>query len=72
MSYLYVIDMSGKCTEFYRKRSADDIWSKLVVGHIEKKKPFAQGDAMIVKTELYEAGFQWGKDFYLSKETPHA
>lgn len=70
MSDLYVIDKSGKCVEHYRKKPADDVWAKIVIGCITDKKSFAQGDALIVRDELQEAGLEWGKDFYLKKVSP--
>ena len=34
----------------------------------EKEKPMTVGDAMVAKDSLLEAGFEWGKDFYLLKK----
>lgn len=30
-------------------------------------KPMGQGDALVARDTLQEAGFRWGKDFYLKK-----
>lgn len=37
----------------------------LIAARAEKGKPVECGDAMAAKDELEEAGFVWGKDFYL-------
>ena len=33
----------------------------------EKGRAMGQGDALVARDELVEAGFEWGKDFYLKK-----
>lgn len=30
-------------------------------------KPMGQGDAMVLRDSLLDAGFEWDKDFYLKK-----
>jgi len=41
---------------------------ELIIGvWSEKGKPMSVGDAMVARDELQEAGFEWGKDFYLKK-----
>jgi hypothetical protein len=35
----------------------------------EKGKSMAQGDALVARDELQEAGFKWGQDFYLKVVT---
>ena len=30
-------------------------------------EPVGQGDALVARDELLDAGFKWGKDFYLKK-----
>ena len=41
---------------------------EIIIGHHAKNGiPVEQGDALVARDELQEAGFVWGKDFYLKK-----
>ncbi len=46
----------------------DDIWGRMVLRTADKKAHFVQGDALVAKNQLEEAGLEWGKDYYLKKE----
>lgn len=39
----------------------------LIAAASERGEPVEQGDALVARDELQEAGFEWGKDFYLKK-----
>ena len=41
---------------------------EIIIGHHARNGiPVSQGDALVARDELQEAGFEWGKDFYLKK-----
>ena len=41
---------------------------EIIIGHHARNGiPVGQGDALVARDELQEAGFEWGKDFYLKK-----
>jgi hypothetical protein len=63
MKYL-VIDKTpdGACARHIEKE-----WGKLLSRRIEKQTPCELGDALIMRDCLQDAGFKWGKDFYLKK-----
>jgi len=57
-----IVCKSSKALEFLKEE-------ELIIGlWAEKGKPMTIGDAMVAKDELQEAGFEWGKDFYLKKD----
>lgn len=39
----------------------------LIATKSKRGEPVEQGDALVARDELLEAGFEWGKDFYLKK-----
>lgn len=39
----------------------------LIAAASERGEAVEQGDALVARDELEEAGFVWGKDFYLRK-----
>ena len=39
----------------------------LIAAKSKRGEPVSQGDALVARDELEQAGFEWGKDFYLKK-----
>lgn len=67
-------DKSGHCFEDFQKMGEDDgdkryhdgIGAFLRASN-NGEHDFSVGDAMCFRDELQEAGFEWGKDFYMTK-----
>ena len=67
-------DKSGHCFEDFQgmgeddcdKRYHDSIGAMLRASN-NGEHDFSVGDAMVFRDELQEAGFEWGKDFYMKK-----
>ena len=45
----------------------DDSCCFLIAHKSSNGEPVEQGDALVARDELLNAGFEWGKDFYLKK-----
>ncbi len=45
----------------------EDTCCCLIAAASERGEPVEQGDALVARDELQDAGFVWGKDFYLKK-----
>lgn len=63
------------CTHLVICKNSDTLQflkrEELIIGfHSEKGIPVGQGDALVARDELIEAGFEWGKDFYIKKVEP--
>jgi hypothetical protein len=69
------IDVTGKCFESFQSLGENDgdkkyhgyIGALLKASH-HNEHIFTVGDMMVFKDELIDAGFTWGKDFYVKKE----
>ena len=67
-------DVTGKCFESFQKigedkidkRYHDHVGALLRASHYGEHD-FTVGDMMVFKEELIEAGFKWGRDFYVKK-----
>lgn len=68
------LDVTGQCFESYQEMGEDDM-DKRYHDHVgallrashHGKHDFCVGDMMLFKEELVNAGFQWGRDFYVKK-----
>ncbi len=68
------VDKTGKCFEAFQGMGENDVdkeyhdmigaWLR---GSNDGNRDFTVGDAMVFRDELQEAGFEWGKDFYMKK-----
>ena len=45
----------------------DETCCRLIAHAAQKGNPIAQGDALVARDELLNAGFKWGTDFYIKK-----
>jgi len=59
-----VICKNPKCLEALKTEESCCI---LIAHASEQNRPVSQGDALVARDELIEAGFKWGVDFYLKK-----
>lgn len=48
---------------------SEETYCCLIAAASKRGDPVAQGDALVARDELLNAGFVWGKDFYLKKVT---
>ncbi len=46
---------------------SDDSCCCLIAAKSKRGEPVSQGDALVARDELEEAGFKWGQDFYLKR-----
>lgn len=68
------VDVTGKCFESYQQMGKSDcdrkyhdhVGAMLRASHNDEH-PFYVGDMIIFKEELIDAGFRWGRDFYVKK-----
>lgn len=66
---LYVfVDKTGHCFEDFTKK-AEAEWGEpqILSVWLKKGRKFGVGDMMVFRDELTDAGFEWGKDFYVKK-----
>ena len=64
--YIFV-DSSGHCFDDITKKDVGDDYFKLLAHWFKKGKKFIVGDMLAFRDDLVEAGFEWGKDFYVKK-----
>jgi len=65
---LYIfVDKSGHCFKDFQAKDDGSGYNNLVGAWLAGGKMFCVGDMMVFKQELIDAGFQWGKDFYVKK-----
>ncbi len=68
------VDVTGECFKSYQnmgenecdRRYHDFVGASLRASH-HGEHTFCVGDMMVFKDELVEAGFKWGKDFFVKK-----
>lgn len=68
------VDKSGHCFEDFQKREASESGKKYynMIGAMlrvsnDGDHDFSVGDMLCFRDELQEAGYEWGKDFYVVK-----
>ena len=65
---LYIfVDKSGHCFEDFQDKDDGSGYNNLLGAWLRGRKMFTVGDMLVFKQELIEAGFHWGKDFYIKK-----
>ena len=64
---LYVfVDKSGHCFEVFQGDGEDD-YNDRVGALMRGGEKFTAGDMFVFKQDLIDAGFEWGRDFYVKK-----
>lgn len=62
------IDKSGHCFDDFAAVEDDTDYHIHVANWFAANKKFSVGDMLCFRDELTEAGFKWGKDFYVKKQ----
>jgi len=61
------IDKSGHCFDDFSKIKDPTVYHKFVAALLTRERDFTVGDMLCFRDELTEAGFVWGRDYYIKK-----
>lgn len=65
------VDKTGRCFQAFAEIEDTTEYHRHVAGLLmatnNDEKTFEVGDMCVFRDELKEAGFEWGKDFYVKK-----
>lgn len=68
---LYIfVDKTGKCFEEFQgmgEYDGDAKYHDVIGAYLRGGKKFTVGDMLAFRDDLTNAGFEWGKDFYVKK-----